>query len=221
MLDPELVHSFLCVADRHSFSGGFSSKIHLKTECDGQPIGCHLTGGEVSDSMQLETSLDIGPDIRPRAAMTDKGHDSRANRAACRDRGIVPIIPHRSNAKNRPKHFPKLLHKGCARIEQAVGKLKRFKRVALRCEKTAQSYSAFGRLCLLHHLGKIRPNGLAFCRSLSLIPDALTADRPGGWDTAPSAWMRASETGHSSGRLVLVRHRNADPPFTKVPHILE
>ena len=96
----------------------------------------------MSDCTQLVTSLDIGPDIRPRAAMTDKGYDSKANRAACRKRGIVPVIPHRSSAKGRPKFFPKTLYKGRARIEQAMGKLKRFKRVAFRCEKTAESYAA-------------------------------------------------------------------------------
>ncbi len=41
----------------------------------------------MSDWTQLETSLDIGPDIKPRAAITDKGYDSRANRAAVRKRG--------------------------------------------------------------------------------------------------------------------------------------
>src|SRR5215510_13095724 len=50
--------------------GGFSTKIHLKTDLDGNPLDFHLTGGEVSDSTQFETSLDIGPDIRPRIAMT-------------------------------------------------------------------------------------------------------------------------------------------------------
>jgi transposase len=120
--------------------GGFSTKIHLKTDFDGLPIAFHLTGGEVSDSTQLETSLDIGPDIKPRAAITDKGYDSKKNRAACRERGIVPIIPHRSNAKNRPRFFPKLLYKTRARIEQTIGKLKRFKRVAMRCDKTDESY---------------------------------------------------------------------------------
>jgi transposase len=102
-----------------------------------------LTGGEVSDSTQLKASLDIGPDIKPRAAMTDKGYDSAKNRAACRERGIVPITPYRSNAKNRPKFFPKLLYKTRARVEQAMGKLKPFKRVAMHCEKTAESYAAF------------------------------------------------------------------------------
>src|SRR3954454_18523557 len=60
--------------------GGFSTKIHLKTDLDGNPLDFHLTGGEASDSTQFETSLDIGPDIRPRIAMTDKGYDSQANR---------------------------------------------------------------------------------------------------------------------------------------------
>ena len=87
-------------------------------------------------------SLAMGPDISPRAALTDKDYDARANRAACRARGIAPVIPYRSNAKDRPKFFPKVLYKGRARIEQAMGKLKRFKRVALRCEKTATSFSA-------------------------------------------------------------------------------
>jgi transposase len=79
--------------------GGFSTKIHLKTDLDGNPLDFHLTGGEVSDSTQFETSLDIGPDIRPRIAITDKGYDSEANRAAARARGITPVIPRRENSK--------------------------------------------------------------------------------------------------------------------------
>jgi transposase len=122
--------------------GGFSCKIHLKTDFDGLPIGFHLTGGEISDSTQLKMSLAMGPDITPRAAMTDKGYDAWANRAACRAHGVVPVIPYRTNAKDRPSFFPRVLYKGRARIEQAMGKLKRFKRVAMRCEKTANSYSA-------------------------------------------------------------------------------
>ena len=42
-----------------------------------------------------------------------------------------------------PAFFPKTLYKARARIEQAVGKLKRFKRIALRCDKTAASFEAF------------------------------------------------------------------------------
>ena len=111
-------------------------------DLDGNPLDFHLTGGEASDSTQFETSLDIGPDIRPRIAMTDKGNDSHANRVAARARGITPVIPRRENAKQRGRFFPKRLCKLRARIEQTIGKLKRFKRVAMRCEKTDISYSA-------------------------------------------------------------------------------
>jgi len=56
---------------------------------------------------------------------------------------ICPAIPYRENTKAKPKFFPKILYKGRARIEQGIGKIKRFKRVALRCEKTAHNFAAF------------------------------------------------------------------------------
>jgi len=56
---------------------------------------------------------------------------------------VCPVIPYKSNATDRPAFFAKILYKARARIEQAVGKLKRFKRIALRCEKTARNYGSF------------------------------------------------------------------------------
>ncbi len=92
--------------------------------------------------------LDIGPDATPRAALGDKGYDSRPNRQAARSRGICPVIPYKSNAKHRPAFFPRALYRGRARIEQTVGRLKRFKRVALRCEKTARNFGSIVALAL-------------------------------------------------------------------------
>ena len=63
--------------------GGFSTKIHLKTDLDGNPLDFHLTGGEASDSTEFETSLDIGPDIRPRVAITDKILCRRSRQPRC------------------------------------------------------------------------------------------------------------------------------------------
>jgi transposase len=98
--------------------GGFSTKIHLKTDFDGHPIAFDLTGG-------------------------DKGYASRANRQAARDRGIIAVIPYKANEKGKPAFFAKALYRDRARIEQAVGKLKRFKRIALRCEKTKRNFASF------------------------------------------------------------------------------
>src|SRR3954466_3960769 len=95
------------------------------------------------DSRQFEILLDLGPDIAPRAAVGDKGYDAKANRAAARKRGICPVIPVKSSAKKRPAFFPKALYRARARIEQLVGKLKRFKRIALRCEKTHRNFGSF------------------------------------------------------------------------------
>lgn len=86
--------------------------------------------------------------------MGDKGYDAKANRAAARALGIAPVIPTKSNARDRPTFFPKALYRGRARIEHCVGKLKRFKRVALRCEKTAQNYGSLVALGLTFMLVK-------------------------------------------------------------------
>ena len=105
-----------------------------------------LTGGEQSDTRQFAPLLDIGPEIQPRAIVADNGYDAKANRDLARQRGICPVIPFKSNAKHKPRFFPRLLYR--ARIEQTFGKLKRFKRIAFRCEKTAISYAAFVSLAL-------------------------------------------------------------------------
>ena len=111
--------------------GGFSTKIHLKTDFDGHLIAFDLTGGEKGDAPHFPILLGLGPDVDPRAAVADKGYASKANRQAARSRGIIPVIPRKANEKGKPGFFAKAIYKGRARIEQAVGKLKRFKRVAL------------------------------------------------------------------------------------------
>jgi transposase len=87
--------------------------------------------------------MDLGPEVQPRALVADKGYDSAINRQIARKHGALPVIPHRRNAKALPKFFARALYRGRARIEQAVGKLKRFKRIALRCEKTARNFGSF------------------------------------------------------------------------------
>ncbi|PBN41273.1 IS5 family transposase [Sphingobium sp. D43FB] len=133
--------------------GGFTTKIHAKADGCGDLIAFDLTGGEASDCTHFETLLDIGPDISPRAAIADKGYSSKANRAAARARSIAPVIPHKANEKNKPTFFARTLYKARGRIEQGFGRLKRFKRVALRCEKTAENYRSIvsfaAGLCLI------------------------------------------------------------------------
>ena len=89
-----------------------------------------------------------------------------------------------------PAFFPKTLYKARARIEQAVGKLKRFKRIALRCEKTAQNYGSFVALALGFILIKSVHTALGFGQAL-------------GWAWPPRLTCRNSGT--NSGRRGLPR----------------
>jgi transposase len=78
---------------------------------------------------------------------------------AARARGTCPVIPFKSSAQNRPAFFPKTLYRARARIEHLVGKLKRFKRIALRCEKTTKNFGSF----------------VAFALGLSIVKSVHTA----------------------------------------------
>jgi transposase len=130
--------------------GGFTTKIHAKSDASGDIIAFDLTGGEASYARHFDVLLDIGLDIQPRAVICDKGYASKANREAARARGIAPVIPHKANERDKPVFFARTLYKARSRIEQAVG---RFKRVALRCEKTARNFRSIvsfaAGLCLI------------------------------------------------------------------------
>lgn len=114
-------------------------KIHVKSEASGDVIAFDLTGGEAADAPHFETLLDIGPDIQPRVAICDKGYVSKANRAAARARGVAPVIPHKSNEKDKPKFSARTLYKARARIEQGIGRIKRFKRVAYAAKRQSET----------------------------------------------------------------------------------
>ena len=71
------------------------------------------------------------------------GHRAREPEQWCLTDGRSRINPHRANTIDVPKVFGRALYRGRARIEQAIGKRKRFKRIALRCEKTQQNFASF------------------------------------------------------------------------------
>ncbi|WP_051000192.1 hypothetical protein [Sinorhizobium fredii] len=70
-------------------------------------------------------------------------------------RGIIPVVPHKANKKQKPSPRP---FTEDAPVEQAVGELKRFKRVALRCEKTKRNFASIVALTAGFILVGIRPH---------------------------------------------------------------
>jgi len=104
----------------------------------GCPIRFTLTGGHKGDAPQADGLIEGLPaDI----VMADAAYDSDRVRNAIADKGAVAVIPNNpSRAKKHPidKHLYAQRHL----IECCFSKLKQFRRVATRFEKTAKNYLA-------------------------------------------------------------------------------
>ena len=121
--------------------GGFSTKIHARCDDKGRPLGFLLTPGETHDTKGFLTLLRMIGD-RIEALIADKGYDSDAIREELRRAGIEPVIPSRRNRK-QPASFDRETYKQRNLIERMFNKLKNWRRVATRYDKSATSFLAF------------------------------------------------------------------------------
>ena len=78
-------------------------------------------------------------DVNPDRLLGDKGYDSDEIRNDLMDRGIEPVIPPRSNRKT-PIEYDREAYKRRNLVERCVNRLKQFRRIATRYEKTARAY---------------------------------------------------------------------------------
>lgn len=103
-----------------------------------------MTGGEASDYNTFEHLLKM-PLGRPRLMLADKGYDGDAIREALLLQGILPVIPPKSN-RRAPADCDYRAYKDRNRIERMFNRLKQFRRIATRYDKTMKSFLGF--LCL-------------------------------------------------------------------------
>jgi transposase len=119
--------------------GGFSTKIHAACDALGNPIRFILTGGEASDYTQALSLLD---GLKAKAILADKGYDADYVVHAAKAMEADVVIPPKSNRKEA-RSFDKVLYKERNLIERMFNKIKHFRRVATRYDKTATAYLAF------------------------------------------------------------------------------
>lgn len=96
------------------------------------------------------------PRSRPDRVLADKGYPSKANRAWLREHGIAATIPergdqiaHRRKKRGRPIDFgdeQRARYRGRNVVERCFSKLKQWRGLAMRSDKTARNYHAG--LCL-------------------------------------------------------------------------
>ena len=107
MIDSTIIRAHRCAAGKKTEEqnqalgrsrGGFSTKIHVRCNAAGLPIGVVLSEGEAHDATAYD-GLMQQRDSDPGAMLADKGYDSDAIRHDLRDSGATPEIPTRSNRK--------------------------------------------------------------------------------------------------------------------------
>ena len=121
--------------------GGFSTKIHARTNAEGLPIGIVITPGQAHDVAAYPALMEEVDD-NPEQMLADKGYDSDAVRDDIQKRGGEALIPTRATRK--VQHLvDKAIYALRNRIERFFNKIKNSRRVATRYDKLVESFAAF------------------------------------------------------------------------------
>jgi transposase len=116
-----------------------STKIHATVDALGNPTGFHLTGGQASD---LDGADALLPDVDAGMLIADKSFDAEARvLAPLREAGKVAVIPPRRN-RTEQRAYDAHLYAARHLIENFFCKLKQFRALATRYDKTARNFLA-------------------------------------------------------------------------------
>ena len=119
--------------------GGRNTKIHALTNAKGQALNFILTPGNKHEVTVAVDLLEYGKD---RIVLGDKGYDSDKLREEINQAGGIAQIPGKSNRKE-PVFYLKEVGKIRHVVENYFCKVKRFRRVATRYDRTSVTYLFF------------------------------------------------------------------------------
>jgi transposase len=105
----------------------------------GLPVRIILTAGQEADVTQTGKLIE---ELPVEVVIADKGYDSDAVVESIESRGAEAVIPPRSNRKVQ-RDYDKERYKDRNLAERFWSKVKPFRRVATRYEKTARNFLAF------------------------------------------------------------------------------
>jgi transposase len=116
-----------------------STKIHIAVDALGNVLRLLYTGGQVHESTKAEALI---AGLAAQNILGDKAFDSDRFRAHVAQRNMTAVIP--SNA-NRAQAIPydAHLYKERHLVECFINKIKHFRRIATRYDKTAESFASF------------------------------------------------------------------------------
>jgi transposase len=105
----------------------------------GNPVRVCLSAGQRHDLTRAERLID---GLQAEHVIADKGYDSGAFVATIERQGGQAVIPPLSNRKTQ-REYDRHLYKEGNLVERFINRIKRFRRVASRYDKTARNYLAF------------------------------------------------------------------------------
>ena len=115
-----------------------STKIHMAVRGLGNPVAFRLTAGHRGDVPQ---AVPLIAGLPAQVVLADGAYDAAHFRQVIADKGATAVIP---NTPQRASKYPFDLHLYRERhlVECCFSRLKQFRRVATRFEKTARNYLA-------------------------------------------------------------------------------
>ena len=130
--------------------GGLNSKkIHALVNARSRAVVIALSAGNDADISLAEELTECLPEDS--TLIADKAYDSSTLRHAARAKGIKTCVPARSNRTTTPP-FSRTAYRRRHRIENFFERIKRYRRVATRYDKLAETFLGFVCLAILFTL---------------------------------------------------------------------
>ena len=149
MIDATIVRAHACSAGYGKGSqnqealgrskGGFTTKIHALVDAIGNPLKFILTPGQRHDITQADSLV---ASLDNTMLLADKGYDSNALVAQLKGQKCIAVIPSKKNRKHK-RDYDEHVYKERHLIECFFGKIKHFRRVFSRFDKTAIVFMSF------------------------------------------------------------------------------
>jgi transposase len=119
--------------------GGFSTKVYVAVDALGNPLRILLRPGQKADISEAEALIE---GYRFGALIADKGFDSNDFIEQVESLEAVVVIPPRKNRLVQ-RDIDRNLYADRNKIERFFGRIKHYRRIATRYEKTARNYRSF------------------------------------------------------------------------------
>lgn len=114
-----------------------TTKIHTTVDALGNPTGFHLTAGQSHD---LEGADALLSDTPGQTVIADKAYDAQARLVQpLLEKGKRVVIPPRCTSK-QPREYDRHLYKERHLVENFFARLKQYRAIATRYDKTARNF---------------------------------------------------------------------------------